>query len=111
MNGDSQRLDKFLWFARIVRTRSLATRLCLTGLVEVGGAATAKPHHPVRIGDRIAVPLGRVRRTLIVAALGARRGPAAEARLLYQEPTPPVPLIDDVRARWTPLLDDAGADA
>ncbi len=111
MSGDVQRLDKFLWFARIVRTRSLAARLCVSGLVTVGGAAVVKPRHPIRVGDRIAVPLGRVRRTLVVASLGERRGPAAEARLLYEEPAPPVPLVDEIRARWTPLLDDAGADA
>ena len=99
------RIDKWLWFARLARTRSLAARLCAAGLVSVGGAPVLKPHHPVRIGDHVAVARGRVRRRLVVQALGARRGPAAEARLLYHEPEPPLPL-ERIDPAWTPLLDE-----
>jgi ribosome-associated heat shock protein Hsp15 len=83
------RLDKWLWFARVVRTRSAATRLCAAGCVTVGGHAAVKPHHPVRIGDRITVELMEQRRYLTVLQLGERRGPPGEARLLYDEPLPP----------------------
>jgi ribosome-associated heat shock protein Hsp15 len=84
------RLDKWLWFARLVRSRSLATRLCAEGAVTIAGHGGVKPHHPVRIGDAITVVLPRYRRSLIVRALGTRRGPPVEARLLYDEPAPPV---------------------
>lgn len=83
------RLDKWLWFARLTRTRSLAARLCASGCVSVGGHAATKPHHPVRVGDVVTVDLPQYRRVLIVRALGERRGPAVAARLLYEEATPP----------------------
>jgi ribosome-associated heat shock protein Hsp15 len=102
------RLDKWLWFARLTKSRSLAARLCEAGAVAIAGRATLKPHHPVRIGDVVTVPQGRVIRTVHVAALGTRRGPATEARQLYLEPDPPRQQLG--RAAWTKLLDDFGDD-
>lgn len=84
------RLDKWLWFARLAKTRSLAARLCAEGCVTIGGRGNVKPHHAVRAGDVIVVELPHERRRLIVRALGERRGPPAEARLLFDEPTPPL---------------------
>ncbi len=84
------RLDKWLWFARFARSRSLAARLCEEGAVTIGGHEVMKPHHVVRVGDAITLVLPHQRRSLIVRGLGARRGPPAEARLLYDEPVPPV---------------------
>jgi len=71
------RLDKWLWFARLARTRSLAARLCTEGRVTVGGRDGVKPHHAIRVGDVVTVELPHLRRRLIVRALGERRGPAA----------------------------------
>jgi ribosome-associated heat shock protein Hsp15 len=102
----SLRLDKWLWFARLARTRSLAARLCSLGCVRVGGAVVAKPHHGVRVGDTVTVELPRWRRRLIVQALGTRRGPAAEARLLYHEPEPAVAVPAAASAAWTSLFED-----
>ena len=103
--GPSLRIDKWLWFARMAKTRSLAARLCEAGLVSVASAPVSKPHHLVHVGDRITVAQGRARRRIVVLALGTRRGPAAEARLLYAEPEPPVPL-ERIDPAWTPLLDE-----
>ncbi|HUB94693.1 MAG TPA: RNA-binding S4 domain-containing protein [Stellaceae bacterium] len=103
--GPSIRIDKWLWFARMAKTRSLAARLCEGGRVSIGGAAVLKPHHPVRVGDSISVMQGRARRGLVVRELGQRRGPAEEARRLYDEPTPPVP-IAATEPPWTPILDE-----
>jgi len=100
------RLDKWLWFARLARTRSLAARLCALGCVGVGSTIAAKPHHPVRVGDAVTVELPRRRRRLIVQALGTRRGPAAEARLLYHEPEPAITLHEAGGAAWTSLFED-----
>jgi ribosome-associated heat shock protein Hsp15 len=95
------RLDKWLWFARLAKTRSLAARLCAAGAVAVAGQTMRKPHHPVRVGDVVTLPQGRVIRTVHVAALGIRRGPASEARQLYLEPNPPQrPAAES----WAPLL-------
>jgi len=105
MTEASVRIDKWLWFARMAKTRSLAARLCATGAVTVGGAAVTKPHHPVRVGEAVTVVQGRVRRSLVVARLGARRGPPSEARLLYEEPAPPAQLLRG-DPDWTPLLSE-----
>jgi ribosome-associated heat shock protein Hsp15 len=99
------RLDKWLWFARLARTRSLAARLCAESRVSVGGRDGVKPHHAVRIGDVIVVELPHQRRRLIVRALGERRGPPAEAKLLYDEPTPPV-MIENTSSGWVSLFED-----
>jgi ribosome-associated heat shock protein Hsp15 len=105
MSG-TQRLDKWLWFARMAKTRSGAARLCEAGLVTVGGEAATKPNRAVRPGDRIAVVQGRKRRSLTVMALGDRRGAPPQARLLYDEPEAAVPVRETDRD-WTPLLDEA----
>ena len=82
---DSLRLDKFLWFARIVKTRSLAQSLAEQGRLRLGGRVIDRAHAPVRVGDVLSFAVhGRVR-VLKVEALPARRGPPSEARLLYTE--------------------------
>ncbi|HYM03129.1 MAG TPA: RNA-binding S4 domain-containing protein [Stellaceae bacterium] len=106
-----QRLDKWLWFARFAKTRSLAAALCAGGAVAIGGIAAGKSHQPVRVGDTVTVRQGRVLRRVTVLALGERRGPAAEARLLYDEAEPPIMAEDAERAAWTPLVADEPTDA
>jgi len=107
----SLRLDKWLWFARFAKTRSLAAKLCSSGQVTVGGAAVAKPGHLVRLGDTVTLAHGRSVRRVTVLALGHRRGPPAEARLLYAEPEPPQARRDLDREGWVALLDDDASDA
>jgi ribosome-associated heat shock protein Hsp15 len=86
-----QRLDKWLWYARLAKTRTLATQLVTTGKVRVNREKISKPSRLVRASDVItAVIHGRVR-ILKVLAPGARRGPAAEARTLYDDMSPPPP--------------------
>jgi ribosome-associated heat shock protein Hsp15 len=91
MNVPSQRLDRWLWFARFFKSRTLATRLCTSGRLRINGTATAKAHHAVRVGDVLTFPRGRDVRVVRVAALGERRGPAPEARTLYDDLEPPQP--------------------
>ena len=92
MAAEAPRLDKWLWFARLAKSRSVAQQLCAGGHVRLNGQKVDRGHRAVRLGDVIEVVLGPVRRTVTVAAFGARRGPAAEARTLYLEPDPPVRL-------------------
>lgn len=106
----SLRLDKWLWFARFAKTRSLAAKLCGGGAVTVGGATVVKPGHLVRVGDVVTVEQGRMLRRVTVLALGDRRGPPAEARLLYAEPEPPRTRRDVDRAMWLPLLEESAND-
>jgi ribosome-associated heat shock protein Hsp15 len=91
-----------LWFARFVKSRSLAARLCAAGAVIVNGVAVAKPNHAVKAGDVVVVPQGAWQRTVQVLALGSRRGPAVEARSLFRETGAARRATPD----WEPLLAD-----
>jgi len=86
----SIRIDKWLWAARAFKTRSLAADACDGGKVDINGDA-AKPAKPVRAGDRVEITTPVGRRILKVTALSERRGPAAAARALYDDLTPPAP--------------------
>jgi ribosome-associated heat shock protein Hsp15 len=83
--ADSLRLDKFLWFARIVKTRALAQTLAEEGRIRIGGRLIDRAHAPVRIGDVLSFAQRGSVRVLKVEALPRRRGPPAEARALYSE--------------------------
>ena len=92
--GESLRLDKFLWFARIVKTRGLAQQLAEEGRLRLAGRVVDRAHAAVRVGDVLSFALhGRVR-VLKVEALPKRRGPPAEARTLYSE-VPEGPLTSE----------------
>ena len=83
------RVDKWLWYARFFKTRSLATKACAGGQLRLNGTAVTKPHAPVKAGDVLTFAQGRHIRVVRVVALGARRGPAPEARQLYEDLKPP----------------------
>jgi ribosome-associated heat shock protein Hsp15 len=89
--GASLRIDKWLWQARFCKSRALASKLCAAGRVRVSGTLIQKAHHAVRVGDVLTFPQGHSIRVVRIAALGARRGPASEARLLYEDLAPVVP--------------------
>ena len=82
---DWQRLDKWLWCARFRRARADCARLVADGRLRINRQATDKPHARLRVGDVLTLPLRSSVRVLRVRALAARRGPAPEARLLYEE--------------------------
>ena len=79
------RLDRWLWHARFIRTRDLAAGLVEERRVRLNSQIVAKTHTLVRPGDVITLTQPAAVRVLRVKALGARRGPAAEARQLYEE--------------------------
>ncbi len=82
---DWQRLDKFLFHARFARTRAVAERLIEAGHVRINRQPTMKPHAKLRLGDVLTLALPAGVKVVRVAAIGLRRGPAAEARMLYLE--------------------------
>src|SRR4051812_49978184 len=82
--SDTVRIDKWLWAARLFKTRALATDAVKGGRVKVNGQP-AKPSKEIRAGDRLEVSLGQVRRTLDVRGASDKRGPAVEAQKLYEE--------------------------
>jgi ribosome-associated heat shock protein Hsp15 len=88
----AQRLDKWLWCARLVRTRTGAARLIEAGKVRVNGNRALKASRPVQAGDVItAASLGKLTVVRVLAS-AERRGPASLARTLYEDLTPPVPV-------------------
>jgi len=87
--ADRQRIDKWLFFARVVKSRSLAAKLVSAGGVRVNKDKVDQPSSGVKPGDVLTITLDR--RILIYRVLdnGTRRGPAEEARTLYEDLSPP----------------------
>jgi ribosome-associated heat shock protein Hsp15 len=92
--AETLRLDKFLWFARIVKTRALAQTMAEEGRLRISGRVADRAHCPVRVGDVMSFAQRGTVRVLKVEALPVRRGPPAEARLLYTE-VPEGPLTSE----------------
>jgi ribosome-associated heat shock protein Hsp15 len=82
--AEAVRIDKWLWAARLLKTRSLAAEAVKGGRVQVNGQRV-KPSREVGPGDELEVTIGQVRRTVVVRGVAERRGPAKEAVLLYEE--------------------------
>ena len=101
MSEDRQRLDKWLWYARFFKTRSLATRVCAASRVRINRVVVAKANAAVKIGDVLTFPQASRIRVVEVAALGERRGPAAEARALYTDLVPDEPVVGKMAAGET----------
>lgn len=78
------RVDKWLWVARLTKSRTLAAEAVTGGRVQVNGQRV-KPGREVGPGDRIEITLGEVRRCLVVQGIAQRRGPASVAAALYEE--------------------------
>ena len=87
--SEKLRVDKWLWHARFFKTRGLAAELAGSGRLRINGEHALKPAQTVRPGDVLTFPQGRRIRVVQVVALGARRGPAAEAQALYTDLEPP----------------------
>jgi len=85
MREDRQRLDKWLWFARFAKTRTLAAKLVAEGFVRVNGHRVESAAKAVAVGDVLTIAVARTTALVRVEGLGERRGPAPEARLLYTE--------------------------
>jgi len=83
--AERQRLDKWLWFARVVKTRSLAAKLVGEGYVRVNGQRSDVPAKLIGPGDVVTIALERNVRVLRVLRPGTYRGPYSEARLLFDD--------------------------
>ena len=83
-SAPDQRLDKWLWFARVVRSRTLAAQLVGGGKVRVNRMRVLKPSHVLHPGDILTIAVRGEVRVLEVLAVGERRGSPQEARLLYR---------------------------
>ncbi|OJF96098.1 RNA-binding S4 domain-containing protein [Pararhizobium antarcticum] len=103
-----QRLDKWLFFARLMKSRSVAQKAIETGDVSVNDARVKQPSYAVKAGDRIIVSLERSERIVRVILPGHRRGPYEEARLLYDDLTP-APLARDERTAFEQATRERGS--
>ena len=83
------RADRWLWFARLFKSRTLAAEACGSGRVRINGQLMRKPSHQLRSGDVLTFARGGDIRVVKVAALGAYRGPITKARTLYEDLSPP----------------------
>jgi ribosome-associated heat shock protein Hsp15 len=86
---DFQRLDLWLWCARLAKTRAECARQVAGGSVRINRLPTDKPHAKLRVGDVLTLALGGRVRVWRVLALAERRGPASEARGLYEDLSDP----------------------
>ncbi|WP_428648073.1 RNA-binding S4 domain-containing protein [Roseibium sp.] len=89
--GGSLRIDKWLWYARVTKSRSLAQKLATSGHVRVNKDKISSASKTVKAGDVLTIALERRILVLKVIALGSRRGPYEEARKLYEDLSPPAP--------------------
>jgi ribosome-associated heat shock protein Hsp15 len=106
--SDRQRIDKWLWFARLAKTRTGAQRLAVSGRVRVNGTKSESASRPVKIGDVLTIAFDSGVRVFRIAAEGVRRGRSVEARQLYEDLSPPmVPRAD--RAETAPAARQPGS--
>lgn len=89
--NETLRIDKWLWHARFFKSRTLAAKFVAGAKVRVNGATVSKAHHLLKPEDVLTFPLGPHIRLIKVVLMGDRRGPAPEARTLYEDLDPPQP--------------------
>jgi ribosome-associated heat shock protein Hsp15 len=94
VEGGRQRIDKWLWFARVVKTRTLAQDLAVSGHVRLNGNRVDAASQSVRAGDVLTISLESRVRVLKVAGFAERRGGAPVAQALYEDLSPPPPPRD-----------------
>lgn len=104
--GEVQRLDKWLWFSRVLKSRTLAAQMVTDGKVRINRARVTKPSHTLRRGDVLTIVMRGSVKILKVLAPGHRRGPPPEARLLYEilgdRPTSPAAVPVPAMAKRDP---------
>lgn len=96
---DRRRIDKWLWYVRLAKTRTAAQALAVSGRVRVNSEKNQSTSRPLKVGDVLTVALDAGVRVLRVVDLGERRGPPAEARALYEDLSPPAPVAEPVAPR------------
>jgi ribosome-associated heat shock protein Hsp15 len=107
------RVDRWLWAARLCKTRAIAVEAIKGGRVEVNGQAI-KPSREVGPGDRLRISFGAVKIDVLIKATGVRRGSAADAALLYDETPESIAAREQIAAQRRadreagPRYDDGG---
>jgi len=109
--GTTIRVDRWLWFSRFFKSRSLAAKLVQSKKVRINSTLIAKPSVNIRNGDVLTFPQANAIRVVKVLDIGSRRGPAVEAQLLYEDLSPPEneKPAEDANSRAAPPMRDKGA--
>tara|TARA_Y100001936_G_C15810676_1_gene526454 strand:+ start:270 stop:656 length:387 start_codon:yes stop_codon:yes gene_type:complete len=89
MSKESLRIDKWLWYARFFKSRTLASKLCTSGKLRINNRLISKGHATLKIGDVLTFPKEEDIRIIKVVSITSRRGPAREAIKLYEDLEPP----------------------
>ncbi|MDB4852850.1 RNA-binding S4 domain-containing protein [Alphaproteobacteria bacterium] len=100
------RLDKWLWYARFFKTRSLASKAISNGRFRLDGDLMSKPHRQAKSGQVLTFSQGTSIRVVRIKALGARRGPANEAALLYDDLAPVTPATENYKPARVPVFEE-----
>lgn len=107
------RADKWLWYARFFKTRTLASQLCRSGKLRVNGERVSKASVTVQVGDVLTFPQVNDIKVVQLLALGERRGPAPEAQSLYDDQSPATPTKAEEREKaakeGAPMYRETGA--
>ncbi|MDP1625658.1 RNA-binding S4 domain-containing protein [Parvibaculum sp.] len=104
-----QRIDRWLWYARFLKSRSLAAALVQTGRLRINGQRISKASRTIRPGDVLTFPLGPHIRVVKVLEPGTRRGPAPEAALLYEDLDPPQQPVAKAARKAAPEVRNPGS--
>ena len=92
---ENTRVDKWLWYARFFKTRSLSSKFIASNGIRLTGKKTFKQSTRVYSGDKVTLCNGNSLRMIKILNCGSRRGPASEAQLLYSEEMYPIPKADN----------------
>lgn len=110
MTQQMLRIDKWLWYARFFKSRTLAARLCKSGKLRLNSQLIRKSHATLMQGDVLTFPKNDDVRVIKVVALSTRRGPASEAATLFEDLQPPQPADKKRQTRKSAVaLRDPGA--
>ncbi len=104
----SLRLDQWLWYARFYKTRTLASTTIKNRKISVNDVVQNKPSTPLHVGDEVSFVKGDKIWLVQVLALAVRRGPFAEASLLYKDISPIIPTKDEKKGSGAPPTRDRG---
>ena len=88
---ETLRIDKWLWYARFFKSRTMAGKLCASNRLRLNSQVIGKSNATLKIGDVLTFPKEKEIRVIKVVELGSHRGPASEAITLYEDLEPPTP--------------------
>lgn len=105
---DNRRLDQWLWFSRVFKTRGAASKFCQARKITVDGLIISKAKTPIEVGMVLSFTKEELVRVLKIEGLGQRRGPALEAMALYEDLSPPPPTKEE-KLFNSPMLRERGS--